>query len=82
MHVTSTAAAQLFHVASRGLIPCHIPPCRTHAVAALLEQRDAITNWAQFRAANNISGWAPEAAADVCRWTGIRCNGAGEVSVL
>lgn len=42
------------------------------AQRALLKQRDAITNWAAFAAANNISGW--DEASDPCTWSGITCN--------
>lgn len=60
----------------------HHVPCAPFAVTALLAQRDAITNWDQFAVANNISGWTLESAASVCSWTGVSCNGAGEVSRL
>lgn len=43
-------------------------------MAALLAQRDAITNWANFSAANNISGWTPD--IPYCQWDRetIKCN--------
>ena len=41
-------------------------------MAALLAQRQAISNWDAFAAANNIAGW--DAATPVCNWTGIVCK--------
>lgn len=50
------------------------PPAAAAGVrAALLAQRDAVTNWAAFKAANNIQGW-DEAAPDVCSWSGVNCT--------
>ena len=42
-------------------------------MASLLAQRDAFSNWAQFAAANSISGWSAE-QPDYCGWTGVVCN--------
>ncbi|PRW61504.1 Serine threonine- kinase CTR1 [Chlorella sorokiniana] len=41
-------------------------------VPYLLKQRDAITNWAAFKAGNNVSGW--DEATEVCRWSYIHCR--------
>lgn len=43
---------------------------------ALLAQRDAITNWEAFAAANNMEGWK-ETTPDVCSWTGVNCTANG-----
>ncbi len=44
----------------------------------LLAQRDAISNWEEFSAANNFSGWQDDLSAfravPVCDWTGVDCN--------
>lgn len=46
----------------------------------LLAQRDAITNWDQFAAANSIQGW--DRFTDPCSgWTGITCA-AGRISAF
>lgn len=56
----------------------HAPPsceplsANAPAVAALLAQRRAITNWDAFAAANSITGW--DAATPVCDWTGTVCK--------
>lgn len=50
---------------------CPTAPPRP-AVAALLAQRRAISNWDAFAAANTINGW--DAATPVCSWTGIVCK--------
>lgn len=42
------------------------------AVPYLLKQRDAITNWAAFKAGNNITGW--DEATPVCGWSYIHCR--------
>lgn len=36
----------------------------------LLAQRYAIDNWAQYAAANNITGWVADNSVPVCLWTG------------
>lgn len=45
---------------------------------ALLAQRDAITNWEAFAAANDMEGWN-ESTQDVCSWTGVNCTTNGTV---
>ncbi|KAI7838355.1 hypothetical protein COHA_007923 [Chlorella ohadii] len=47
--------------------PMPMPP-----VPYLLKQRDAITNWAAFKAGNNITGW--DESTEVCRWSYIHCR--------
>ncbi len=49
-------------------------------MAALLAQRDAITNWKDFSTANNISGWTPD--VPYCQWDSetIKCTG-GTITV-
>ncbi|KAL4441802.1 hypothetical protein ABPG77_003718 [Micractinium sp. CCAP 211/92] len=43
---------------------------------ALLAQKNAIVNWADFYAGNNMTGWT-DATSDPCTWTGVLCeNGA------
>ncbi|KAL4434012.1 hypothetical protein ABPG75_000453 [Micractinium tetrahymenae] len=39
---------------------------------ALLAQKDAIVNWPQFYAGNNMTGWT-DAATDPCTWSGVVC---------
>lgn len=62
-------------------MPTPAPTClpaaasSARAAAALLAQRDAITNWGELAAANNITGWSAEAAAELCSgWTGVECD--------
>lgn len=52
-------------------LPFNLPSLYT-AVPYLLKQRDAITNWADFKAGNNISGW--DESTEVCRWSYIHCR--------
>lgn len=58
---------------------------RTHVLALLrcaeeelLAQKRAVSNWADFAAANGIEGWEDQykrpGATDVCQWTGIGCS--------
>lgn len=42
------------------------PPNDPVVMAALLAQRDAITNWEEFATANNITGWTAD--APYCQW--------------
>lgn len=54
------------------------PPPAPDIRQALLAQRDAITNWAAFKAANSIAGW-DEAEPNVCAWNGVNCTDSGMV---
>ena len=54
---------------------CLHPSC---AGKALLAQRDAISNWDEFSAANDISGW--NSTTDVCDWTLIYCTPEGAIT--
>ena len=38
----------------------------------LLAQKARITNWEEFQASNNITGW--DLLTPVCSWTGVTCN--------
>ena len=38
----------------------------------LLAQRDSISNWADFAAATNLTGW--DEATPVCSWAGVFCG--------
>lgn len=60
------------HQARRPPSSTHVPP---HAVAALLAQRDAISNFGEFAAANVLTGW--QEGVPLCSWTGVVCNEAG-----
>lgn len=56
----------------------HVHP---QSADALLAQRDAVTNWEEFAAANRLQGWTAEDAASVCSWTGIDCSEWGKLSL-
>lgn len=56
-------------------------PPQPAAVAGLLAQKAAITNWDEFAAANNVTGWDEADADAVCDWTGVGCS-AGDVTEL
>lgn len=49
-------------------------PNDPNVMAALLAQRDAIDNWAEFKQANNITGWTSD--IPYCEWDKktIQCN--------
>ncbi len=44
------------------------------AGALLLSIRNSTSNWDEFAAANNITGWVSDRSIPVCVWTGISCN--------
>jgi hypothetical protein len=80
--------------ASQSLNPC-LPAagccrrrCRRRPPAepTLLAVSGAITNWAEFAAANNISGWGGDGPEDkgvpACLWTGVTCDADGRLSIL
>jgi hypothetical protein len=46
----------------------------------LLNFRNAVENWPQFAAANEIQGWTDD--LPMCLWTGILCNDEGAASSL
>lgn len=48
-------------------------PARTEpdVRAALLKQKDAISNWQSFQEANQIKGWDNSTA--ICEWGGVSC---------
>lgn len=50
------------------------------AAQRLLAQRAAISNWAEFAAANSFNGW--QAGTDACGRTGVTCGAGGEVQAL
>ena len=57
-----------------------LPACLTlPAEESLRAQVNAITNWDQFKAGNNLSGWDFDTATTkagfvhYCNWTGIAC---------
>lgn len=57
------------------------PPCLARcAVQRLLAQKEAIINWAEFAASNNITGW--QDGTPVCSWTGVTCGVGGDVLSL
>lgn len=45
-----------------------------NVMAALLAQRDAIDNWAEFKSKNNITGWTSD--IPYCQWDkkSVQCN--------
>lgn len=51
----------------------HCLPWLATATLHLLEQRDAIENWDEFAAVNQLSGW--NETAPVCEWSGVACDG-------
>lgn len=48
----------------------------------LIAQRNAITNWEEYAAANNITGWVTDNSVPVCLWTGVTCNPEGRIEAL
>ncbi|KAL4433230.1 hypothetical protein ABPG77_003278 [Micractinium sp. CCAP 211/92] len=53
---------------------------QTNQAEILLKQKAAITNWAAFSSAAGLAGW--DASTPVCEWTGVSCDGVGDVSAL
>lgn len=48
----------------------------------LLAQRDTITNWDEYAAANGVTGWVADNSVPVCLWTGVTCNPMGRVEAV
>lgn len=44
--------------------------------------RKSITNWDQFAAANNITGWGADPSIPPCLWTGVACDADGRLISL
>lgn len=44
----------------------------------LLKQKQALTNWEGFAAANQVTGW--NTTSDVCTWSGIECTDGSSLS--
>jgi len=59
------------------LLPACLPACLP-AVQALLAQKAAITNWAEFSKKNNITGW--NESVPVCNWTRVTCTEQGSIN--
>ncbi|KAL4419356.1 hypothetical protein ABPG77_001583 [Micractinium sp. CCAP 211/92] len=57
-----------------------IPPLTVQAQLAGV--RTSITNWDQFAAANNISGWGSDPSIPPCLWTGVACDADGRLVSL
>eukprot|EP00884_Botryococcus_braunii_P000598 jgi/Botrbrau1/10539/Bobra.7_1s0018.2 len=48
--------------------------------AALLEWRDTVTNWPDFKTSNSLYGW--DSTSPPCTWTGVQCSSLGRVTGL
>lgn len=81
-HTALLPAQSMCSPARAGLTPgCSRPPRpRAAADAGLRAIRDAITNWPQFSAANNLSGWGADPAIPPCLYTGVTCDADGRLS--
>lgn len=44
------------------------------AVAALLAQKERVTNWDVFAMTHAIDGWTNNDTANVCQWSGVVCQ--------
>lgn len=61
--------------ASPTLAACGMNPCYLDAaVAALLAQKERITNWDAFAMTHMMNGWANNDTANVCQWSGVACR--------
>lgn len=52
--------------------------------AALLQLRDAFSNWGEMVRANGLTlvGWTANATADACSWSLVTCDAQGRVTEL
>ncbi|KAL4423124.1 hypothetical protein ABPG77_004807 [Micractinium sp. CCAP 211/92] len=64
------------------LKPCvaSFPAASSADVQALLAQKAAISNWREFAASKNLTGW--DAATPVCEWGGVTCSEEGAVITI
>ena len=79
-------APRCFQPQPNPLLPLLLPLPPPPAEPTLLAVRNAITNWPDFAAANNISGWGGPRPQDkgvpACLWTGVTCDADGRLSGL
>jgi hypothetical protein len=54
--------------------------CSAEALLTAVKQH--ITNWPEFAAANNISGWGGNPAIPPCLYTGVTCDADGQLQAL
>ena len=60
---------------------CEPPNLAAHrAVAALLAQKQAITNWDNVTSSLGLTGW--NSSVPVCEWYGIACSESGAIISL
>lgn len=65
-----------------GVCLARLPPL-THPAESVLDAfKSNITNWPQFAASNNLVGWGADAAVPPCLYTGVTCDGEGNLQSL